>query len=581
MTAFPRMVASGSLIGPPGGDGEPGLPGVNALDNDAAVAAYLTAPASATYAAADAATAAQVADPASATRDALATDFAAKATQTTVDSGRLSAASVTAETRTQIADRAALPAHVATRTRTNPFDAVRGVYNWKPSNTRRLRTGLGKAIRGGITQHVVVGDSMAAGAVYGIAGADPLVFDRAGAWPMIMRDRLANLGVPECGSGWIRVNDNALGSPLWWALSGAPAWNLTAKFYAFTTGAAVATFTVPAEHAGATAYSHMWVDPGLGGGTYPFTISVNGAVSGAGYRAVTSTTGVNRLRVTTLLLAAPLAAGDTIVITGGANGHYFVGGQVWNPATGGLNVHNLAQSGSRAYASGTGQSDRWASTGLNSLGTLLNGAMPNGTTAWATRTVTDAVFVAADNTVTSATAAFTDDDLGRTITTPAGTSGLRLPGAGNCYITAINSATSVEVSQAPLLSATGVSITIGQTPDVLHISIGANDLSNGISNANIAAAITAIRALMPTADVILYANPQPAAAIIANATYDSWVSSLYDLADTLDVPFFDLRARFGTFTQWSGDGLAGDGLAHANSSLFAEWGMAVASLMAS
>lgn len=491
-------------------------------------------------------------------------------------------APLTPPVRTEIAERAALPSYVATRTRTNPFDPIRGVYNWKPSNTRRMRAGLGKAGRGGISDHVVVGDSMSAGSVYGIAGANPLVFDRAGAWPMIMRDRLAALGIPSAGSGWVRCNDNQLGSPLGWSFTGS--WTHTSRFFSFCTGVGpTATFTVPASMAGATAYSHEWFDTGVGSSQFPFVIAVNGAVSGANYRLTQSLAGSARWRVTTLLLSAPLAAGDTIVVSPGAQGHYLAAGRLWKPVTGGLSVHNLAQSGSRVAATATGQTDRWASLGVNGLGTLLSSTLPNGTQAWAKRTVTDAVLTAASTTMTSATAAFTIDDLGKTISTPAGQAGLRLPASGNLHIVAVTNATTVELSSAALMSATGVTVDIGRTPDCLHLALGANDLANSVSIADIAAGLTTVRGLMSSADCILYVNPQPAASVIPGgaAAYDAWVSSLYDLADTLDVPLVDMRSRFGTFTEWSGSGLAGDGLAHANPALFAEWGMAAASLVAS
>ncbi|NGZ99611.1 hypothetical protein G5V59_02440 [Nocardioides sp. W3-2-3] len=549
---FPRLIASGSLVGPAGpsgADGSDGAPGVDAVPAAEATAAYLEAGAYGVDDGNDTSTARLLGDPTS---------------QTNVG------------VREQIANRAALPSFVATRARVNAFDPIRCVYNFKPSNTRRIRAGLGRAGRGGISEHIVAGDSMSAGAVYGISGANPLVFDRAGAWPMMMRDRLVSLGIPSAGSGWVRCNDAGLGSPLGWTFGGT--WNHSAKFYSFNLGGGTATFTVPASMAGATAYSHLWFDTGLGGGAYSFTLAVNGATSGPGFRTTTSVGGSARWRATTLLLSTPLAAGDTIVMTAGANGHYMAAGRCWKPATGGISVHNLAQSGSRVYATAASQSDQWASLGQNGLGTLINSTLPNGTTAFSKRTVTDAV-LNGTTTMTSATAAFTDDDLGKTISTPAGTNGLRLPASGNVYITAINSATSVTLSQAALMSATGVTIDIGRIPDALHISLGANDLANGVTIANIAAGITTVRGFLPNTDVLLYANPQPSAALIPTG-YDAWVSSLYDLADTLDVPLFDMRARFGTFAEWGANGLQGDGLAHANPSLFAEWGLVVAGLIA-
>lgn len=479
----------------------------------------------------------------------------------------------------RINDTLALPSYVTSRARVNPFDAVRGVYNWKPSNTRRLRAGLGRAARGGVAEHVVVGDSFSAGCVYGLPGAQPLVFDRAGAWPMILRDRLDALGIPSGGSGWIRCNDNLLGFPIGWAFAGV--WNLVQKFLAFTqANGATATLTVPAEYAGATAYSHLWYDPGTGGTNFPFTISVDGAVAGAGFRAVNADLAQAGWRVTTLLLDAPLAAGDTIVITStSVQGHYFVAGKLWNPDAGGLQVHNLAQSGSRAYSTAAGQNDRWASVGTNALGSLLSPVLPNGTTAWTTRTVNDAVLTAGDTTMTSASGAFTSDDLGKTISTPAGANGLRLPVNENVHIVAVTSATEVELSAPALLSASGVTVTIGRAPDCLHIELGGNDLSNAATNANIAAAITTIRGFLPNSDCILYVIPQPSSSLIPFATFDAWVASMYDLADTLDVPLVDLRARFGTYADMVASGLLGDSTTHPRPEVYAETGLAVASLL--
>lgn len=477
-----------------------------------------------------------------------------------------SAAGLGAELATTVATREGVPSYVTTQVRGNPFQTSLNAYNLKPSNTRRIRAGLGRATAGEVSEHIVVGDSLSAGCVFG--ATTPIIFDRAHAWPRMMAK---SLGI-EDGTGWVRVNDNQLGSPLYWTFSGT--WNSSPKFYSLGSSTATATFTVPTGMSG-TAFSVMWFDPGAGGTQYPWTISVNGAASGAGFRTTDSDFAAAGWRVTTLL-PGTIAAGSTIVLTAGAQGLYLGAAKLWNPAAGGLQVHNLAQSSSRAYSTASGLSDRWASVGTNGLGTMLASGT-NGTTVWSKRTITDLV-LNGTTTATSATAVFTNDDLGKSIRIPADLVSLKLP-IGNVYIAAVNSATSITLSSAALVTASGVTADIGQVPDCLHIELGGNDLSNAISAANIVAAITTIRGFLPNTDVVLHAIPQPANSLIANATYDAYVSALYDLADTLDVPLIDLRARYGLNSDMVTNQLMGDSATHARPALYADWGTNVAAAL--
>lgn len=480
------------------------------------------------------------------------------ATVTTVEGSAVAAAAM---------GRAALPSHVVTRARSNPFDARVNAYNYKPSNTKRTRAGLGRAAVGGVSEWLIVGDSFSAGAIFG--ATTPFVFDRPHTWPRMMAKAL---GV-EDGTGWVRVNDDALGSPYNWTFTGS--WNMAAKFYALGTSTSTATFTVPDGMTGG-AVSIMWFDFAAGGGTYPWIASVDGATSGNGYRVTTSELATAGWRVTTLTPDAGLKSGSTVVITAGANSMVLAGIKIWSPADGGLQVHNLAQSGSRAYSTTTGETDKWASTGTNGLGTLL-ATGTNGTTAWSKRTITDGVLTAGSNVFDSATANFTLDDIGKSIYTPADLVSLKLP-PGNVYIQQWVSSTRVLLNTNALAAGTGLTVDIGQVPDCVFIELGGNDLSNSVSSANIIAAITAIRNMLPNTDVVLMVIPQPDNSLIANATYDAWVSDMYDLADTLDCPLVDLRARYGTHADLTNNRLLGDSAAHTQTAVFADVGASVAAM---
>lgn len=461
----------------------------------------------------------------------------------------------------------------AVAVRPNRFDPVTGAYNFKASNTRRLRAGLGRAMTGGLSRQLAVGDSLTAGCVQGVAL--PYVYDRYGAWPYQMAAEVARHGVPVAGTGWVRWTDANLGSGPGWSYSGSggvgPGSWLATKAYGYTTAPFDETRFVPGVDA--TALSLWWYDAGTGGGAYQWAVSIDGAAPGDdGYRSLSSTAGAAQWRRLTLIPDTPMTPSSEVLIAAGANGLYIAGAEAWNPDQGGLLVSNLGQSGSKA--SGTG-ADSWSDT---DIAASPGGVFVNiGGTA---RTVTDAVVTNADATLTSATAAFDEArDVGQPLSVAPGAAGSTLP--ANTYIIAVNSATSVELSANALRSASGLSATIGLNPDCVHIALGVNDLAGGASVATTKAAIATIRNKFPDSDAILHIYGQPATSLVAAATFDAYVAALYDLADSLDVPLIDLRGRFGTNAQQAAQGLLGDSVVHMASAAYAEWGRAVGKVLVS
>jgi lysophospholipase L1-like esterase len=83
--------------------------------------------------------------------------------------------------------------------RTNRFDPRVSTYNWKASNTRKIRSSLGKAYAGtGFSTHLCLGDSKTSGLHSG--------YDKS--WPRILQKRLALAGYPI--GGWVSVQGYAI-----------------------------------------------------------------------------------------------------------------------------------------------------------------------------------------------------------------------------------------------------------------------------------------------------------------------------------------------------------------------------------
>ena len=214
----------------------------------------------------------------------------------------------------------------------NAFDSTSSVYNWKASNTRRHRSGLALAQSGGATSEICIGDSLTAGCLNVYTGA----FDRAHAWPMIYRDTLASLGIRSNGTGIVRILDYNYADP---RVTWTGPWTNNTTDACVSSSGATATFTT--DKAG-TAVGVLYARAANSGG---FTISVNGATSGAGFRSVAGGgSGWARAELTGL----SLAPGSRITVTTtSASMVRLAGFEVYTP-NGGLSVHNIAQSGSGA-----------------------------------------------------------------------------------------------------------------------------------------------------------------------------------------------------------------------------------------
>lgn len=266
-----------------------------------------------------------------------------------------------------------------------PFMAAYSAYNFKPSNTRKIRAALGRASTGGICEIACIGDSLTAGA------NSSSTYSRLNSWPMKMRDELVRHGVTDGGTGLVRNLDGAAFDSRW-TYTGT--WN--GSFLTFTYIAAAGTATFTTDKAG-NRVTVGYYD--AANGTDQFTVSVNGASSGAGFTTVTASGPAGWKQVT---LSASIAVGQTVVITRTAGTVYLRGTSVWN-STGGLLVHNLGQSGSRASGTGT---DRWAdASAIDRLGQVY--AAPTSSLSVPDLVIialgfNDKVATASDSTITSA-----------------------------------------------------------------------------------------------------------------------------------------------------------------------------------
>lgn len=402
------------------------------------------------------------------TTAAVTTDLV-EALQTSLEDVATTANAATSEIETintvTIPDAAAtkgLPSYITAR-KSNPYDPRLNVYNLKPSNTRKLRAGLARSMRGGRGEIFVIGDSGATGATSTVA------WDRPRSWPYEMGNELARHGIPKGGTGLVRLTDAGLSADTRWGTTGS--WNATGKWYAFTAGnGATATFT--SDFTGdRVALTYYDVADGA-----TFTVSINGVSQGT-----VTCSGPAGLK--TVVYTAAIASGQTVVLTKTSAGGLMdiVGVNVWSNANAGLVVHNIAQSG--ATASGSGAA------------------------AW----------------VDSATTAA----LGTLIVTPS------------------------------KLTTTGAA-----TPDCVMIGLGGNDMQMSASDATITAAITTIRNRFSSSDVILVAETVLNTTLVSASRWEQYLRAMYDLADTLDCPLVDQRARLGDYATVVANGLSTDGVGH-------------------
>lgn len=242
-----------------------------------------------------------------------------------------------------------LPSHVPI-TVTNLYDHDVNAYNFKPSNTRKLRAGLGRAAVGELCEIVAIGDSSMTGAISTVGP----VWDRLRAWPLRMADVL---GVPLAGTGIVRCWDVIAFDSRWIA---AGTWAGATSHVSSVVNGSTLTFTTAKAGDRVTVYYY----DGASGET--FTVHVNGALAGT----VTGSGPAGWKKVT---YSVPIGVGQTVVITktGGA-AIFIMGAAVWSNANGGLLLNNLAQGGSRAFGTGV---DRWADdTTVQRLGQVFSKA---------------------------------------------------------------------------------------------------------------------------------------------------------------------------------------------------------------
>jgi hypothetical protein len=442
----------------------------------------------------------------------------------------------------------------------NQFDPRRSIYNWKSSNTRWLRRGLAIAARGGKSDHICIGDSITAGAVSGIGTT---LYDRPNAWPIAMRNALAGMGVPVGGTGIVRPIDNASTDARY---SSTGTWGNNGVYIFSTTVSSTLTFTPDSS---GTIADVQYYDGAAG----TFTISVNGVVvrtvtgsgSGSAWKHA-RITGQNIVANLTKIVLTQTVVNTTGIIIAGIN--------VYTP-NGGLIIHNVAQSGSRA--SGNTGVNSWTDT--TSTGNSASPYKTFGDSGGRSRQVTDAVFNAT-TTVTSATANFTNDDIGSPLDQNAvPTAGIILP--ENTYIASVTNSTTAIMNQAAYVSATTQTVTINRDPHVVHLAIGGNDMIQlGITSlAATTAAITTLRNLYPNSDAILHLFHNITTTLVSQADQDSFAAAFYQLADTLDIPLFDWRDRVGTYAQAQANGIMGDYQVHLKGSGYAMIGSLLAEVI--
>lgn len=203
-----------------------------------------------------------------------------------------------------------------------------------------LQAGLEAAKTGELCEILVASDSSSTGSLLP-SGA----FNHLGAWPLIMRDELAQYGVPIAGTGFVRTLDNILVDGRW---TKTGTWYTQHKTFTFcTANNATVKFTtnLPGDR-----LTFKWYD---GGPTEPCTFSV--AVNGGTPQTFASSATPGWRKYT---MNVSLTPGQSVVFKK-LSGAYFAPGAacVWN-STGGLMIHNVGQGGSTAHGTGT-LHDRW------------------------------------------------------------------------------------------------------------------------------------------------------------------------------------------------------------------------------
>jgi hypothetical protein len=456
------------------------------------------------------------------------------------------------------ADQAGLgvPSYVASLALKNKYSVERGLYNFKSSNTRRLDQGRADAMVGGMTRHLVLGDSVTDGYTSFIGST---TIDHARAWPLAMRDQLAVMGIPANGTGFVKMADNTIFDTRW---ARAGTWsNQTSWVFS---SAAASTTTYVAERPGTI------LDVWYLNSTSTVTVAIDGATSGVNFATITGTTSGAWKKWR--MYGVNINVGSTIVITltvAGA-GIGLSGVSIWTPNAGVI-IDNLGMGGAKA-----------SGTGAASFADLTNGPLVvQRYVGGQATTITDAATTAGANTITSAASSFNatgDTVLGEPIDQFPDATGALFP--PNTYITGRTSATVLTTNNNALVSATGKTLRIGRDPHCVHIALGGNDTqTSGAGGASVeapAAAIKAIAALYPNSDIVLHLENQGSSVLWSTGDYSRWQQRLYTLADELDFPLYDWYDRTGSYAVASANGVFQDYQAHMIPGIYADLGSSLA-----
>lgn len=117
----------------------------------------------------------------------------------------------------------------------------------------------------------------------------------------------------------------------------------------------------------------------------------------------------------------------------------------------------------------------------------------------------------------------------------------------------------------------------GMTPDLVTITLGANDMAGSQTVENAIAGLRIIRNWYPNSDCLLVASTNIIGT--SDTRFDSYMEAQYALAGELDIPLMDLRARMGTGSEAQAYGLWGADNAHANPAMNAAIGRNIATRM--
>jgi lysophospholipase L1-like esterase len=225
---------------------------------------------------------------------------------------------------------------------------IGNVYNWfSTRNTKRVARSLAKAMTPGFAgSHLVIGDSESSLYVGPTPGPAVQYFAM---WPHVLRQTLSARGIPLAGTGWVpTTSDASLAIDPRYTTSGT--W--TVGFGGISTTGSGASLTFTSDLPG-TAISVAYRTTSGG-----FTVSIDGGT------AVAVTPAGGALDVALYTVTGLSEQTHTVTITR-------TSGTVWIYAvncyrTSGLQIHNLAQSGTAAHqwAAAASESRSWLSQRL-------------------------------------------------------------------------------------------------------------------------------------------------------------------------------------------------------------------------